>query len=232
VSTLVKEEGALGFYRGMVPILASTGIQKSALFASYAGARRWCEKSGVPALTDPIPLSGGLAPSILVGGLAAGTARAVVETPFEFAKVRRQTGGSYRSKAGVFSLTQLKELYTGASATWGRGTLMLTSFFVLCDYSAKAAPELISQPLLGGFLKGGVCATVAWGVAWPIEVAKSKVQSSGGSSGRSTVSIIADIARSEGARGLYRGFLPGAMRSFVANGAGMAVYQFTQSISK
>ena len=30
---------------------------------------------------------------LLVGGIAAGTARAVVETPFELAKVRYQTGG-------------------------------------------------------------------------------------------------------------------------------------------
>ena len=52
---------------------------------------------------------------------------------------------------------------------------MLTSFFVLCDYSEKAAPELMSRPLLGGFLKGGVCATLAWAVAWPLEaVWKSK----------------------------------------------------------
>ena len=40
------------------------------------------------------------------------------------------------------------------------------------------------------------------------------------------------LAASDGLRGLYRGFLPGALRSFVANGAGMAVFQFTQSLRK
>jgi hypothetical protein len=44
--------------------------------------------------------------------------------------------------------------------------MMLTSFFILCDQSERAAPELMSRPLLGGFIKGGVCATLAWGVAW------------------------------------------------------------------
>jgi len=104
----------------------STGLQKSALFSANAGARRACEESGVRGL-----------PALLVGGLAAGTARTVVETPFELAKVRYQTGGR----------VQLTELYTGAGATWARGTLMLTSFFVLCDYSEKAAPELMSRPV-------------------------------------------------------------------------------------
>ena len=73
---------------------------------------------------------------------------------------------SFRSSTGVFSLQQIAELYTGASATWGRATMMLTTFFILCDQAERAAPELMSRPLLGGFLKGGVCATVAWGVAW------------------------------------------------------------------
>mmetsp|Transcript_10771 Transcript_10771/g.28393 ORF Transcript_10771/g.28393 Transcript_10771/m.28393 type:complete len:110 (-) Transcript_10771:54-383(-) len=108
---------------------------------------------------------------------------------------------------------------------------MLTSFFVLCDYSERVAPELMSRPLLGGFLKGGVCATLAWAVAWPIEVAKNLKQGADGSR-LSTLAIVRQLAASDGLRGLYRGFLPGALRSFVANGAGMAVFQFTQSLRK
>ncbi len=48
----------------------------------------------------------------------------------------------------------------------------------------------------------------------------------------STLAIVRQLAASDGLRGLYRGFLPGALRSFVANGAGMAVFQFTQSLRK
>ena len=208
---VLRADGAAGLYRGIVPIVMSTGLQKSALFSANAGARRACEESGVRGL-----------PALLVGGLAAGTARTVVETPFELAKVRYQTGGG---------VGQLSELYTGAGATWARGTLMLTSFFVLCDYSEKAAPELMSRPLLGGFLKGGVCATLAWAVAWPLEVAKNQLQGAEAQAkGRPTLAIVRELAASDGLRGLYRGFLPGALRSFVANGAGMAVFQFTQSL--
>ena len=120
---------------------------------------------------------------------------------------------------------------------------MLVSFFALCDYSERAAPALMGQPLLGGFLKGGVCATAAWAVAWPLEVAKSKIQgtsaaaagaaAAGAASGgarRGTVVVLREIVLADGLRGLYRGFLPGAVRSFVANGAGMAVYQLAQSL--
>ena len=95
---VLKADGAAGLYRGILPIVMSTGLQKSALFSANAGARRACEESGVRGL-----------PALLVGGLAAGTARTVVETPFELAKVRYQTGGG---------VGQLSELYTGAGATW------------------------------------------------------------------------------------------------------------------
>ena len=55
---------------------------------------------------------------------------------------------------------------------------MLGSFFVLCDYFERLAPELMAVPLLGGFVKGGVCATAGWVVAWPYETVKSLVQRS------------------------------------------------------
>lgn len=230
---VVRAEGIAGLFRGIVPIVASTGVQKSALFSANAGARRACETSGIAALTAPIPFTS-LPPSVIVGGVAAGTARTLVETPFELAKVRFQTGGGVRAATGLLSLGQVAELYTGAAATWARGTVMLTSFFVFCDYSERAAPQLMARPLLGGFLKGGVCATLAWAIAWPLEVAKNKVQGAEGAlyKGRSTLAIVRQVAATDGLRGLYRGILPGALRSFVANGAGMAVYQFTQSLRK
>ena len=106
VRQLMKSEGAVGLYRGIVPIVASTGIQKSALFSANAGARRACEQSGIPALTEPIPFTS-LSPSLLVGGVAAGTARTVVETPFELAKVRYQTGGGVTASTGLLSLGQV-----------------------------------------------------------------------------------------------------------------------------
>jgi len=140
--------------------------------------------------------------------------------------------GSFRTPQDA--LKQLKECYTGVGATWGRATVMLTAFFVLCDQSERAAPDVMSRPLLGGFIKGGICATMAWGVSWPLEVVKSKVQGVEAHrfKGQSMWTILAHTARNEGLRGLYRGFLPGAMRSFAANGVGMAAYQLTQSMRK
>lgn len=58
-------------------MLASVGVQKTALFAANAGARRKCENSGIAALVNPIPYSAGLKPAVIVGGIAASAARTV-----------------------------------------------------------------------------------------------------------------------------------------------------------
>lgn len=100
VRSIMRTEGLIGMYRGMLPILASTGVQKTVLFTANAGARRSVERSGISVLVEPIPGTAGLKPSVLIGGVAASAARTVVETPFELMKVRLQTGGSIRTSGG------------------------------------------------------------------------------------------------------------------------------------
>jgi hypothetical protein len=68
---------------------------------------------------------------------------------------------------------------------------MLGTFFCFIDYMERAAPELmavpchsrldqpspclfVKVPLLGGFIKGGVGATLGWLIAWPFETVKNQ----------------------------------------------------------
>jgi hypothetical protein len=75
-------------------------------------------------------------------------------------------------------------------------------------------------------------ATAAWAVAFPFETTKSVIQAD--TTGKyknmsgATLKVMADIFRKRGIRGLYRGFGPGAGRSFVANGTSMIVYSWFQ----
>jgi solute carrier family 25 carnitine/acylcarnitine transporter 20/29 len=43
-----------------------------------------------------IPLSNGLEVRVICGGLIAGTCRALIETPLEYAKIKRQTNGDWK----------------------------------------------------------------------------------------------------------------------------------------
>ena len=138
----------------------------------------------------------------VVGGISGGIGRALVESPFEFIKIRRQVkkGWSYR------------ELTNGFSETISRNTLLFGSFIMYLD--------LIKQ-FNGGedpsaFVKGAVAANMAWITAWPLEVRKSQVQSGAGFSSLRSF------------KNASSGILPGLIRSTLANGSSMVVYTYVK----
>ena len=69
------------------------------------------------------------------------------------------------------------------------------------------------------------------GGAHAVQVVKSMVQGRDGAryAGMSSGTIMRQIVATNGVLGLWRGILPGALRSIASNGAGMAVYQVPQT---
>ena len=242
VRTIWTQEGPRGFYRGFIPMLTGSMAYRGILFSAYSGAFAACEH--VPVLHEPIPYTGGLRSSVLVGAMAAAVARATIESPLDFMKVRKQVGkealqgmsdkssGGGVAKNGTNPLLLIRHLYSGYLPTLFRTMGLLGSFFVMVDYSVRYIPDVINAPLIGPFFKGGVCATAAWCFAFPFETAKSVIQSDTTGQYRqmryATWKVMTEIYRTKGIRGLYRGFGPGASRSFVANGTSMIVYAWFQ----
>ena len=243
VRNVWKTEGFRGFYRGFIPPLVGSVAYRGVLFSAYAGTYAACDH--VPVLHEPIPCTGGLRSSVLIAAMAAAVARATIESPLDFIKVRQQIGksamgdsaGALKGKSVLQSLlsspiSNIRHLYSGYSVTLMRTMGLLGSFFVMVDYSVRYIPEVINAPLVGPFFKGGVCATTAWIFAFPFETAKSKIQSD--TTGKyktmrnATWNVMRGIYVKKGIRGLYRGFGPGAGRSFVANGTSMVVYAWFQ----
>jgi len=243
VRNVWKTEGFRGFYRGFLPPLAGSMAYRGILFSAYSGTYASCEH--VPVLHEPIPYTGGLRPSVLIAAMVAAVARATIESPLDFIKVRRQIGKSvFGDSAGAAEgqsvlqsfikapLTNVIHLYHGYSATLMRTMGLLGSFFVLVDYSVRYIPDVINAPLFGPFFKGGICATTAWIFAFPFETTKSVLQSD--TTGKfqnmknATWVVMRGIYEEKGIRGLYRGFVPGASRSFLANGVSMVVYAWLQ----
>jgi len=67
---VIRTQGLPGMFRGILPILASTGVQKTVLFTANAGTRRAVERSEIEVLTTPIPYTAGLKPGVLIGSVA------------------------------------------------------------------------------------------------------------------------------------------------------------------
>ena len=79
------------------------------------------------------------------------------------------------------------------------------------------------RPYLGDspFVYGATCSNLAWLTVWPFDVVKTQRQS-GRHPGVSALALLSNAAR-DGA--LFRGLLPGLVRSSIANGTSMVVYK-------
>ena len=225
--SVVKSEGFTGLYRGLLPPLVGSSIFRSVQLTTYAGA--YAGTSDVPLLTTPLPLLGDLQPRVLLAGVFAGTVRTLIETPLEYLKVRRQTGGALPSwsAAARSPLSTLSTLYrTGFGVMWARTSGVLMVFFSLVDSMERHTPALVATPLLGPFLKGSVAATAAWVAVWPLEVVKTQMQGGVGEVGGSTRARAAALWREGGVRAFYRGVGPGALRGLIAKGCSMLAFTY------
>lgn len=208
---MFQKEGILGLYRGSAPMIAGGALIRSAQFgvndASLAAIRK--------VTGGPVHLSqrtfGVFDYQVIVAGFCGGIARGLVEGPFEFMKVRRQVDSKWK----------LTDIYKGSGATIARNSFLFSSFVVYMDIS-----KLIVE--LPPFALGSICANMAWLTIWPMDVVKSQIQS-GAHEGKSIVSLLKDVIRT-GA--MFRGLVPGLLRSTIANGSAMVVYKRTEAYLK
>lgn len=114
----VHDQGVRGLYRGCIPPLLGSGIFRSTQFAVFEACYTAMD---VPFGKIEIPFTYGLQFRVIGGGMIAATARAIIETPLEFMKVRRQTQQNWR----------LTDVYTGFGVTWLRTLGLMTTYFIL-----------------------------------------------------------------------------------------------------
>jgi solute carrier family 25 carnitine/acylcarnitine transporter 20/29 len=177
-----RAEGVRGLYRGWIPPLWGSGLYRStqfavfeALFTKWDANRISTDPLSRPAfaadvtrrvnLNTVIPGTFGLETRVVEAALCASFARAVIESPIEYAKVARQTGQSWA----------LRSVYTGFGPQFVRTAGVMTTYFVLIDSIRRHAPATFANPL-GQFLASSCSATLGFWIVWPAEVLKNQVQ--------------------------------------------------------
>lgn len=214
-SKTFRKDGIRGLYRGCVPPLIGSGIYRSAQFAVFEAMYTYFDSN---MMKTEIPLTAGLQIRVVAAGIIASTARAVIECPLEYAKISRQIGQTWT----------LRKVYTGFGVTWIRTMGLMTSYFIFVDSGRRNFNEYFQRPLLGPFLISGIAATAAWWIVWPFEYMKSQVQGHYGES-MSLWKRMNTVYREKGGFfAMYRGIVPGSIRSFVANGTSMIVMSWAQ----
>ena len=173
---------------------------RSAQFGCNDLARDALRDSSIPSFK----IGGVVESHIVLAGMCGGLGRAVVEGPTEFFKIRQQ----------IVAQWSYREALSGLGVTMGRNTGLFSAFVVYMD---------LLRPYLGDspFVYGATCSNLAWLTVWPFDVVKTQRQS-GRHPGVSALALLSNAAR-DGA--LFRGLLPGLIRSSIANGTSMVVYK-------
>jgi len=200
---LFMKEGIRGLYRGGLPPFIGGSLFRSAQFGFYENTLK-VVREHLPAYKI-----GYFDYQVFLAGLSGGIGRGLVEGPFEFIKVRRQVERQWN----------LIGLYRGSAITMLRNCILFSSFVLYIDLSKSLTGGVGLSP----FWTGAICSNMAWLTIWPLDVVKSRIQS-GNYGDKGIVALLKDVFKS-GA--IFRGVLPGLMRSTFANGCSMVVYQWT-----
>eukprot|EP00118_Oscarella_pearsei_P004581 m.19850 g.19850 ORF g.19850 m.19850 type:complete len:299 (+) comp27914_c0_seq6:193-1089(+) len=219
------------FCSGALPPLMGSGIYRSVQFAVFEAAYTYMDNTF--ASETALPVLQGLQLRVIIGGLLSATSRAIIETPLEFAKVRRQTGQTwnisqvYQVDLYLIICSRLLCMMQGFTVTWIRTAGLMTSYFITVDYLRRTKPDFFKS-VLGPFFISGVAATAAWWLVWPFENMKSQVQAGYGGKMPLWRRLRLTVKEKGGFFALYRGIGPGSIRSFLANGSSMLVMQWAQ----
>lgn len=211
-----KQEGLKGLYRGCIPPLMGSGFYRSIQFSAFEATYTLLDNQ---IGKKPIPLTNGLETRVIAGGIMAGTCRALIETPLEYAKIKRQTGAEWR----------LRDTFTGLRITWVRSLFLLPSYFIFLDTFRRNFDKVFKyNQVVGPFLISGCASVMAWWIVWPLELVKSQVQANYMQEKNAFKQIQFIIKERGGILGLYRGIAPGTIRSFFANGSAFVAMTYAQ----
>ena len=90
IKNVFLKEGPIGFYRGWIPPFWGSIVYRSAQFSVYEAV--FTRFKDNPEMCAEIPGLLGVEYRTLMAGYIAASSRALLECPFEYAKVKGQTG--------------------------------------------------------------------------------------------------------------------------------------------
>ncbi|KAG1754620.1 hypothetical protein EDB19DRAFT_1892579 [Suillus lakei] len=194
-----REEGVIGFYRGLWIPLVTISFVRAASFTIYSSTKEYCRKNNyfTGDRASDAALAGGLS------GALSGSLISFTSAPFELVKVRRQLEYSIAATKGVqmvkppntieavreiFRTHGLSGLWIGFRLHFVRDTAGTALYFFEYDAmrhllgrqrSGEQGPTPAWLPIptsLIPFVCGSLAGVSSWALIYPLDVVKTKVQ--------------------------------------------------------
>jgi len=226
-----KHEGAKGLYRGLGPNLVGVAPSRAIYFWSYSTTKKSLNNS-LPKVNRDTPFVH------VLSAASAGFVSSCATNPIWLIKTRLQLDRSHSSLPMVIRRIHaengLRSFWKGLTASWW-GISETVIHFVIYEFLKKCLAEQqhkkkdADKTLLDfvGFMAcGATSKTCATCVAYPHEVARTRMRESGAKY-RSFWQTLRLVNKEEGRRGLYRGLGTQLVRQIPNTAIMMATYELT-----
>jgi len=246
VGTTTKADarrGAVSLFRGMGPPLATAGIVNAMVFCSYGGSGRLWDRCFV----DPLAGFGTdrgdrRVLKSFVSGTATGIFTALVICPAEHIKCRLQIQpgigvarycGPTDALKKIYASHGFRGLYRGWVATCSRQGPGLGIYFATYESIKERLRKRLERhnsghaQLKASILAGGIAGSLSWASIYPIDVIKTRIQTSPLECSTPRMRTMWKILiREGGVKALFRGIGITVFRAFAVNGIIFPVYEF------
>mmetsp|Transcript_4352 Transcript_4352/g.6467 ORF Transcript_4352/g.6467 Transcript_4352/m.6467 type:complete len:307 (+) Transcript_4352:306-1226(+) len=207
--------GFFSFYQGLTSPLLGAMAENATLFVAYGAMKKGLDVNPNPTLADPVPMW-----KYLAAGAGSGICSAFVLTPVELVKCRLQVqqAGAPRVYSGPVDCVIKTVRSDGFQGLWkGNVSCLLreipgnmawfgTYEIVKHQVQVRFNYDNMNDVPLAWTAFAGACAGVAyWGVPYPADTVKSKIQTDPKFSGLSFGSALRKIVATEGVGALYNG---------------------------
>ncbi|TQD87808.1 hypothetical protein C1H46_026660 [Malus baccata] len=223
ITMIGKEEGIKGYWKGNLPqvirILPYSAVQ---LFAYEAYKKLFRGKD------SELSLLGRLA-----AGACAGMTSTFVTYPLDVLRLRLAVEPGYRTMSEI-ALNMLKEEGV-ASFYYGLGPSLIgiapyiAVNFCIFDLVKKSLPEDFQKKAEASLLTGLVSASLATLTCYPLDTVRRQMQMKG-TPYKTVLDAIPGIVERDGLVGLYRGFLPNALKTLPNSSIRLTTYDMVKRL--
>jgi len=228
---IIQQQGFGRLYKGLLPPLLLEAPKRATKFAANDfWGKTYKQIAGTTEMTQSLSI---------ITGCSAGATESFVVTPFELVKIRLQDKSTTFKGPNEVIKHLVKHdgilgLYNGMESTfwrhlWWNGGFFGTIFQVKTMLPKADTPQ---SQLLNNFISGTFGGFVGTALNTPFDVVKSRIQGTQSVPGvipkyNWTYPSLVLIAREEGFRALYKGFVPKVLRLAPGGGVLLLVVEFT-----
>ncbi|KAJ3302272.1 hypothetical protein HDV03_005211 [Kappamyces sp. JEL0829] len=224
---MVRNEGFGSLYRGILPPIFVEAPKRAIKFGANAEYKQLYK--------NQFGFKDGVLFSMLTGSSAGVTEALIVSAP-DLLKIRMQdkrNAGLYKSTGDVVKkIIQTEGYYglgRGIEATIWRHGVWNAGYFGVISFVQSMLPKATTKEgtMLNNFVAGAIGGTVGTICNTPFDVVKSRVQSEIVAPYKYNWALpaIGKIVREEGAKSLYKGFVPKVLRLGPGGGILMVVFE-------